>query len=178
MFDAGGAVCDKILAKEMEVFKMANVGREMALLTAGTPEKFNSLTIMYGAAGMVWGKDAYFAFVKPERYTWQFVNDSDYFTVAYFPKALNKIHKIFGSKSGRDTDKPKEAGVTPEILEHGVAYKEASEIYVCRKIYMKQIDRNSLAPEIVAMYDDPKNGIHGETHCLVIGEIVQHIVRD
>lgn len=156
---------------------MANVGKELALLTAGTANNFNSLTIMYGAVGMIWSKNAYFAFIKPERYTWEFVKNNDYFTVTYFPKAYNGIHKIFGYKSGRDTDKVKEAGLTPEFLEHGISFNEASEIFVCKKIYMKQMDRNEEPADVVAMYNDPNNIIYGESHYMIIGEIVEHISR-
>ena len=157
---------------------MANVGKELALVTAGTPEHFNSLTVMYGAAGMIWSKDAYFAFIKPERYTWEFIKDSDYFTVAYFPQDLNGIHKVFGTKSGRDTDKVKETGITPEFLEHGIAYKEAREIFVCKKLYMKQMDRAEEPADVIAKYNDPNDIIYGESHYVVIGEIVDHIVRE
>lgn len=160
-----------------EDIKVANVGKELALLTAGTKEHFNSLTVMYGAVGMIWSKNAYFAFIKPERYTWEFVKDSDYFTVAYFPQELNGIHKVFGFKSGRDTDKVKETGLTPEFPEHGISFKEASEVYVCKKIYMKQMDRNEEPDDVVAMYNDPDNIIFGESHYMVIGEIVDHIIR-
>lgn len=156
---------------------MANVGKELALITAGTADNFNAMTIMYGAIGMIWSKNAYFTFIKPERYTWQFIRDNDYFTVCYFPKNMDGIHKVFGYKSGRDTDKLKETGITPEVLEHGIGYKEACEIYVCKKIYMKQMDRTEEPADVKAMYDDPKNIIYGESHYAVIGEIVDHIVR-
>ncbi len=156
---------------------MANVGHELALITAGTPDNFNACTVMYGGIGMIWSKDTYFAFVKPERYTWEFVNSSDYFTVAYFPKEMNGIHKVYGYQSGRDVDKVKETGITPEILEHGIGYKEASEIYVCKKIYMKQMDRSLEPADVIAKYDNPDDLIYGECLYAVIGEIVDHIVR-
>ena len=156
---------------------MANVGKELALVTAGTQESFNSLTVMYGAEGMIWSKPAYFAFIKPERYTWEFIRDNEYFTVCYFPKEMNGLHKVFGYKSGRATDKVKETGITPEFLEHGVAYKEACEIYVCKKIYMKQMDRNEEPDDVKAKYDDPNDIIFGESHYAVIGEIVDHIMK-
>ena len=156
---------------------MANVGKELALLTAGNSEKFNSCTIMYGAIGMIWSKNAYFAFVKPERYTFDFVKDSDFFTISYFPKEFSKIHKIFGYKSGREVDKVAETGITPEFLENAVAYKEANEIFVCKKIYFKQMDKNFEPEDVLKKYNDPKDIIFGESHYALIGEIVDHIVR-
>lgn len=156
---------------------MAEVGKDMGIFTAGTREHHNGCTVMYGAVGMIWSKPAYFVFIKPERYTWNFVKESKYFTVSYFPKELNHIHKIYGFKSGRDTDKEKEAGITPEFLEHGVGYKEAKEIYVCKIIYVEQMRRDLEPSDVVAKYNDPKDIIYGESHNMIIGEIVDHILR-
>ena len=103
---------------------MADVGKDLALLTAGTREKFNSLTIMYGAKGMIWGKNAYFAFIKPERFTWEFINSNNYFTVSYFPPELDYIHKIFGFKSGRYADKAIEEVKEKLILDKEILDKE------------------------------------------------------
>ena len=156
---------------------MANVGGELALISAGTPEKFNAMTIMYGAIGMIWSKKAYFSFIKPERYTFEFIKDSDYFTVSYFPKEYNKIHKVFGYKSGKEIDKVQETGITPEFIENGITFKEANEIYICKKIYFKQMDKNFEPEDVVAQYNDPKNIIFGEAHYALIGEIEKHIIR-
>ena len=156
---------------------MAKVGKELALLTAGTPENYNGCTVMYGAIGMVWSKDVYIAYVKPERYTFNFVKDNDYFTISYFPPEYADIHKVYGYRSGRDIDKSKEAGITPEVLEHGIGYKEACEVFVCRKIYMKQMDRAEEPEDVIAKYNNPKDLIFGESHYEVIGEIVDHIIR-
>lgn len=156
---------------------MAEVGRELSLITAGTPERFNSLTARYGAVGMIWMKDSYFAFIKPERYTWEFIRDQEYFTVSYFPKEYDGIHQVFGHQSGRDVDKAQLTGITPEFLPHGVTYREAYEVYVCRKMYMRQMDRALIPEDAIAKYEDPTNLLYGETHYVVIGEIVEHIVR-
>ena len=156
---------------------MVNVGHEQALITAGTKEEFNACTVMYGGIGMIWSKDVYFAFVKPERYTWKYIQNCDFFTVTYFPKEMNEIHKIYGYQSGRDVDKVKETGITPEFLKQGIGYKEAAEIYVCRKLYMKQMDRSFEPAEVIAKYEDLNDIIYGECHYAIIGEIVDHIMR-
>ena len=156
---------------------MAIVGKDMALLTAGDRDNFNALTVMFGATGMIWLKDVYLAFIKPERYTWEFVNNQDYFTVSYFPKEYNRIHKVFGYQSGRDVDKVKATGITPEYLEHGITFAEAEEIFVCKKLYVQQLDKASMPSDVIARYDDPNDIIFGEPHYLVIGEIVDHILR-
>ncbi len=158
---------------------MANVGKELGIFTAGTSAHYNGCTVMYGADGMIWGKDVYFAFIKPERYTWQFVKENGYFTVSYFPKERNDIHKIYGFKSGRDMNKEKAAGITAEVLTDydAITYWEANDIYVCKIIYVDQMKRDKEPADVVAQYNDPTNIIYGESHYMIIGEIVQRIRR-
>ena len=156
---------------------MAVVGKDLALMTAGVPGFNNSMTILFGGIGKLWFKDVYFAFVKPERYTYEFVNNNEYFTVSYFPEEFNHIHEVFGYKSGRDIDKVKETGLTPQVLQHGMTFQEANEVFVCKKMYMKQMDPDFIPKEVMDLYHDPKNLIHGQTHYLVVGEIVDLIQR-
>lgn len=156
---------------------MAEVGKELGIFTAGTQKHHNGCTVMYGAVGMIWSKPVYFAFIKPERFTWNFVKESEYFTVSFFPAKLNRIHKVYGYKSGRDVDKAKEAGITTEFLEHGIGYQEAKEIYVCKILYVDQLKRELEPTDVVAKYNDPNDIIYGESHYMIIGEIVDHIVR-
>ena len=156
---------------------MANVGKDLALISAGSPQNFNAMTIMYGAVGMIWSKNAYFSFIKPERYTFDFIQANDFFTVSYFPKEFNKIHKIFGFKSGRDMDKIAATGITPELLDNAITFKEANEFFLCKKIYFKQMDKNFEPEDVVAKYSDPKDIIFGESHYALIGEIEQHVIR-
>ena len=151
---------------------MAVVGKDLALITAGVPGFNNSMTILYGGIGKLWYKDVYFAFVKPERYTYEFIKNNEYFTVSYFPKEYDHIHKVFGCQSGRDVDKVKETKLTPQVLSHGMTFQEANEIFVCKKMYMKQMDPDFIPEEVMAMYNDPDNLIYGQTHYLVVGEIV------
>ena len=101
----------------------------------------------------------------------------DYFTVSYFPKEFNKIHKIFGFKSGRDMDKIAATGITPEFIDNAITFKEANEFFLCKKIYFKQMDKNFEPADVVAKYSDPKDIIYGESHYALIGEIEKHIVR-
>ena len=156
---------------------MAEIGKDMALLTAGTKDKFNSMTIKNAAAGWVWSKEAFIAFVKPERYTWEFVRDNDWFTVSYFPKQMDGIHQVFARKSGRETDKVRETGLTPEFPENEITYKEACEVFVCRKRYMKQLDPVQIPEDVLQRYAKESDIIFGEPHYAVIGEIVAHIER-
>ena len=141
--------------------------KRWALLTAGTPDHFNSMTIGWGAMGTIWSRSTITVYVRPDRYTWNFIKDSEYFTVSLFPEEYRNALTVMGRTSGRDTDKPKEAGLTPVSCEGCVSYAEASETYLCRKIYMAQLEYDQCPDYAKAIY---QNGI--EPHYMIIGELI------
>ena len=74
-------------------------------------------------------------YIRPQRYTVKYLEEQDYFTISVYPPELKKqIHGVCGSKSGRDTDKAKEAGITPVFDEKAPYFKEAKLVLVCRKV--------------------------------------------
>ncbi|MBQ7516492.1 MAG: flavin reductase [Schwartzia sp.] len=145
--------------------------KDWALLTAGTQDDFNSMTISWGGMGTIWGKPVVFLFVKPVRYTHEFVSRHDEITVSFYDGKYKKALGIFGSKSGRDTDKPKAAGLTPKPLAQGVTYEEAKETLVCRKLYMQPMDKDAIPEACQASF----YSLPGETqsHSLVIAEVLE-----
>ena len=51
--------------------------------------------------GTLWSKPVVTVYVKPVRYTYGFMNDSEYFTVSFYPEEYRKALGIMGSQSGR-----------------------------------------------------------------------------
>ena len=88
------------------------LGAENALLTAGTADRCNTMTIGWCQAGRLWGLQTCTVYVRPERYTYQFMEDQAYFTVSVLPKDMKNAMALCGTKSGRDMDKIKECGLT------------------------------------------------------------------
>ncbi|MGN0535643.1 MAG: flavin reductase [Eubacterium sp.] len=106
-----------------------------ALVTSGDEEKFNTMTVSWGAVGELWGKDTATIYIRPQRYTEEFINSKDYFTVSFYPVDMKKrIHGVCGSKSGRDVDKAKECGLTVNFSEKAPFFDEAQLVLVCRKM--------------------------------------------
>lgn len=56
-------------ADMMEFDPFTKIGKEWALLTAGSKEKANTMTISWGGVGVLWGKNVAFVFVRDSRYT-------------------------------------------------------------------------------------------------------------
>lgn len=149
-------------AKSFEVFD-----REWALVTAGTKDSCNAMTISWGGLGTLWGKPVATVYVKPVRYTWNFMKENDYFTVSFYDEQYRKALGVFGSKSGRDTDKVKETGFTPVYLENAVTFREAKTTLLCRKIYTQDLD-------IDAIPDFARERYYTEEapHTMFIGEVI------
>lgn len=148
-------------AKSFEVFD-----REWALVTAGTEASYNEMTISWGGLGTLWGKPVVTVYVKPARHTWQYLQDNEYFTVSFYDEQYKKELGVFGSLSGRDTDKVKETGFTPVFLENAVTFKEAKRTLLCRKIYTQDLDLQAI-PEFAQ-----KHYVTQAPHTMFIGEVI------
>lgn len=110
------------------------IADDWALVTAGTPEKWNTMTVSWGAMGEMWGKDAAFVFIRPQRYTKVFVDANERFTISNFDGGFKKELGVCGSKSGRDIDKSAETGLTAGFID-GVPYiEQAHSFVICRKM--------------------------------------------
>ena len=122
-----------------EVLKV--FGRQPPLLTAGDRSGLNTMTIGWCQLGCLWSQPVCTVFVRPERYTDQFMESHDYFTVSVLPPELKKITAFCGSRSGRDVDKVKECGLT---VCYGAGdapfFDEADWALVCRKLYVQNMD--------------------------------------
>ena len=85
-------ITEKLKDMELDVFHMFD--DQWALLTAGTTDKFNMMTISWGSLGTIWGgatngKQIATVYVRPSRYTYELLrNEGEYFTISFFPKGL------------------------------------------------------------------------------------------
>ena len=94
------------------------IGKDWALLTAGGETGFNPMTVSWGNMGVMWNKNIVTVYVRPQRYTKEFIDRSDKFTLSFFEESMRPALKLCGSKSGRDLNKVEATGLTP-IFEDG-----------------------------------------------------------
>ena len=87
--------------------------KKWALVTAGDISDFNAMTISWGGMGTLWGKPVATVYVKPVRYTHEFMENNDYFTISFFEEEYRGALKVMGTKSGRDCNKVEESRLTP-----------------------------------------------------------------
>ena len=108
------------------------------------PLSYNAMTASWGGMGVLWNKNVFFCFVRPQRYTKEFIDNSGYISLSFFGEDKKTALTYCGRNSGRDGDKLKEAGLTPVILDNGaVEFEEAKITIIGKKLFaadMKEAD--------------------------------------
>lgn len=148
-----------------DIFSLFDKG--WALLTAGTKEHYNTMTVSWGALGTLWGLPAATVYVKPRRYTHEFLDAGDYFTLAFFFGEHHRDLTILGARSGRDVNKIALTKLTPVEVDHGMSFRESPLTLICRKMYRQNLDRSFMPDQVVHEFYEPD-----APHTMYIGEVV------
>ncbi len=150
----------EISPRELTVNPFDAFDRRWALLTAGKPDSFNTMTVSWGQVGVLWNQDIATAYVRPQRYTKGFLDSNETYTLSFFGEAQRELLKLCGAKSGRELDKMHLSGLTPVFREGSVWFEEAELVLVCRKIYIGKIDPDGFVDETLIAKNYPKNDFH------------------
>lgn len=161
----------EIKASEIKDNLINLISKEWALLTAGDNKAYNMMTVSWGFAGELWGNDAVCVFVRPQRYTLEFTEKSDYFTLSFYGDN-KKIHSICGKLSGRDIDKTKECNLTPVFDNNSVYFSEARLVLVCKKQYSDFIKKENFIDR-----EPLKNYENNDYHKMYIGKIEKVLIK-
>ena len=145
------------------------ISKSWYLITSGTPEHCNTRTASWGTMGIFWGKPVVNAFIRPQRYTHEFVEKNDLFTLSFFEEEFRQALQYCGSHSGRDGDKIKACSLTPVELDGTTAFAEAKLVLVCKKLYRYTIRPEEMidAPAIEKWYPEK------DYHDCYFGEILK-----
>ena len=160
---------EKIDPAKIETNYIRLIGEEWMLVTAGNCEKWNTMTASWGGVGYLWNKPVVYVFIRPQRYTFEFMEKESAFTLSFFDRKYRPALSLCGTKSGRDTDKVKATGLTPWFMETGnIAFQEARLVLECKKLYADFFSPQAfLEPSIIGqVYPD------SDFHKLYIAEIV------
>ena len=153
------------------VLKM--ISDDWALLTAGNESGFNTMTVSWGGIGELWGKDVAFIFVRPQRYTKEFIDREKMMTLSFFGGEYKKELGFCGKKSGRDCDKMKETGFTP-VFSDGTTYiKEASHVLILKTLAVTDITPDSFLDKTIDESCYPNK----DYHKVYIAEIVKTLEK-
>ena len=163
---------EKCEVKSLDQNVFTLIGEQWMLITAGTPEHCNTMTASWGGLGVLWGADVATCYIRPQRYTYEFIEKSDYFTLSFLEETYRKQLALCGAKSGREVDKVKECGFTVAQAQGGAPYFEQADlVFVCRKRMVVPMDPAAMPQDVKEKWYE------NDYHIMYWGEIVETLVR-
>lgn len=174
--------------KELEVKIFDLFRSQWAIVSAGDKDDHNGCTVSWGSMGTLWtrkdgGGSMVTVYIHPARHTINYLKNNDTFTVSFFPKEARPALSYMGSRSGRDEDKIKNAGLTLDENHNSVVYNEANLTLVCRKMYCGQFEKDGLNPDIQNYYKNNPNSYpvdeegNWQPHFIFVGEVTEVIEK-
>lgn len=162
-----------ISPKELTENVFSLIGDRWMLITAGTPAHCNTMTASWGGLGVFWGAPAATCYIRPQRYTKEFVDREDYFTLCFFDEDYKKQLSLCGSKSGREIDKLSACNFTAAAADCGAPYiQQAQLVLVCKKQLVQNLEIDAIPAAIKERWYPQE-----DYHCMYIGEIVEVLKR-
>ena len=164
----------EIPVSELKLSPYEKIGKEWMLLTAGAEGSYNTMTCSWGHLGCLWNLPTAICYVRPQRYTREFIDREDRYTLCFFPPDYKKALGYLGSKSGRDEDKVAAVGLTPVHEQDYTYFAEASLVIVCRTLYQAPLKEEYFRDKAVMEEDYPRRDFHD----LYIGQIEKVLVSE
>lgn len=163
----------EINIRELDQNMVRMIAERWLLIATGNKEKYNMMTGSWGAIGEMWGKDIAVTVIRPQRYTYELMEQNDFFTLSVLPPEISKeVHGVCGSKSGRDIDKTAATGLTP-VFDESVYFEQADIVLVCRKLYVSDVKPENFLDTSLTdkWYND-------DYHRMYVGEIVRTLIKE
>ena len=163
----------EISFSELSINPFTMLASQWMLITAGREGSFNTMTASWGHLGSIWGHiggaPTSTIFLRPQRYTKEFVDREELYTLCFFPEQYHKALGYLGSHSGRDGDKVAAAGLTPVYGDGYTYFAEAELVLVCKKLYRAPLVEEGFLDRELLEEHYPKRDLHD----MYVGEIVK-----
>ena len=165
----------EITPEELKENPFQLIGKDWGLVTVNAEDKVNMMTISWGGVGIMWNKPVAYTFIRPQRYTFDFIEDGEYFAISFLPDGYREQLSFCGTKSGRDFDKVKETGLTPICDEKAPYFAESKVVVICRKMYAQSLNSESVVDKSVFSSYAPDGS---DFHKMYISEIEKVLVKE
>lgn len=163
---------------------MTMFGKDWCLICAGNERNgFNAMTIAWGQLGAIWDRKTdkskiiiptATVFLRPQRYTKEFFDREEYFSICAFDKSWKKALAYMGTHSGRDEDKVPKVGLTPVFSDDTTSFAEAKLVVVCRKLYHAPLLESGFNDTAIVEQNYPQRDFHE----MYVGEIVKVLTAE
>ncbi|MCI1981685.1 MAG: flavin reductase [Oscillospiraceae bacterium] len=160
--------------EDMKFNPFTMINKEWMLVTAGNAEACNTMTASWGSLGELWGKYVSTIYIRPTRYTLEFLNREPYYSLCVFGEKYRAALNYCGSHSGRGGDKIKAAGLTPVFGEAAPYFQEAKLVFICKKLYRQDFDPACFLDPSLDAANYPKK----DYHKMFIGSIEKVLTKE
>ena len=167
----------QISPEELNQNPFVAIGSEWMLIAAENGGKSNAMTASWGGVGIMWGKPSAFVFIRQTRYTKEFVDAGDHFTLNFFGGNFKKELGYFGRVSGRDEDKIAKTGMNVSTVENVPVFDDATTVLVCRKMFTQKLDEAGFIDRKV-LEQNYEIGSSDSMHSIYIAEIEKILVKE
>ena len=158
---------NEISLESLSFNPFTKIGKEWMLITAGNEEKANTMTASWGGLGIMWGKNVVFIVVRESRYTKEFIDNNDTFSLTFLDEKYRSALNYLGTISGRDENKIEKAGLHLSYTNNVPYLSEGKLVLTCNKMSATPITPEQFLNKTIEekWYKD------GNLHTLYIGEI-------
>lgn len=164
----------EISTEEFAYSPFKTIGKDWLLVTAQKDGRANAMTASWGGLGVMWGKNVAFIVIRPQRYTKEFIDGAEGFSLSVFGEERRKMMSYFGSVSGRDEDKLAKADLTPLQDAGRMYFAEAKITLLCKKLYAQEFNAESF----IDKESNAKWYADGDYHTMYIAEIDRILVQE
>jgi flavin reductase (DIM6/NTAB) family NADH-FMN oxidoreductase RutF len=150
------------------------IGKQWMLITAGKKDSFNTMTAAWGGFGFLWNMPVTYIFIRPQRYTFEFVEKFNDYTLCFFDRKFKSILSYCGVNSGRDVNKVKETGLLINETEAGnIFFEQAKLVIECSKLYQDDIKPENFLNSLIN-----RNYPNKDYHRMYIGKVINCWIKD
>lgn len=149
------------------------IGKDWMLITAEKEGKVNTMTASWGGLGVMWNKNVAYIVIRPQRYTKEFVDNSDSFSLTFFDNSFKDTLSYLGTKSGRDENKIEKSNLTL-VHDNNIPYFQEANISIfCKKLFAQEYRPESFIDQEL----NEKIYPNVDHHTLYIGEITKILMK-
>lgn len=174
----------KIAIDEIKLNPMTMIGKKWWLITAGNEKSgYNTMTASWGHLGAIWeragnlphlGLPTAIVYVRPQRYTKEFIDRENIFTLSVFDEEYRKSLLYLGTHSGKNENKIEKTKLTPVFTENTTYFKEAELVFICRKLYHAPLLESGFLDKGLV----ERNYKEKDFHEMYVGEILEVLVKE
>lgn len=145
------------------------IGSRWMAVTTEKDHHTNAMTASWGGVGVIWGKNTATIYVRDSRFTKEYLDATDTFSLAFFDEDFKQDLSYLGKVSGRKEDKLAKLGYHIGHIDNTPYIEEASLVLICRKLSATRIT----ADQFIDPNIEEKWYADHDMHTMYIAEITE-----